>query len=149
MVAIKSTENRTEVALRSYLHRAGLRFRKYGVGLPGKPDIVFHAAKVVIFVDGDFWHARLLREKGLIALKHSLKTASQAYWISKFQRRLERDDEVSAALKCAGWVVVRLWESEVRGNVASAGNRVATIVRSRQLRANRRMKLTKRGPAVN
>src|SRR5689334_11885494 len=47
-----------EVLLRSTLWRMGLRFRKNVRSLPGKPDIVFPKAKVIVFCDGDFWHGR-------------------------------------------------------------------------------------------
>lgn len=52
MSAIRSTGGKTEVALRSILHRRGLRFRKNHSGLAGKPDIAFSGARVAVFVDG-------------------------------------------------------------------------------------------------
>ena len=57
-----------EIKLRSALHRAGYRFRKNVRDLVGKPDIVFAQARVAVFVDGDFWHARILKKGGLKAL---------------------------------------------------------------------------------
>jgi len=47
-----------EVILRRELWRAGLRFRKNVESMPGKPDIVFPSAKLIVFCDGDFWHGR-------------------------------------------------------------------------------------------
>lgn len=43
-----------EHVVRSELHRRGYRFRKHVKGLPGRPDIVFVSARIVVFLDGDF-----------------------------------------------------------------------------------------------
>ena len=129
MAAIRSVDNATELALRKALHARGLRYRKYVKGLPGKPDIVFPGAKVVVFVDGDFWHARILRERGIDAMGTVLKTPRQAYWLEKFSRRIEIDDAVSAALEANGWQVVRLWESEVKRDINLAVEHISKLVK--------------------
>lgn len=129
MSAIRSTGGKTEVALRSILHRRGLRFRKNDSRLVGKPDIVFPGARVAVFVDGDYWHARVLREKGPEALYSRIKTANRGYWIDKFTRRVKRDDEVTAALEKEGWTVLRFWESDVRRNLESVVAMVENAVR--------------------
>lgn len=117
MSAIRSTGGKTEVALRSILHRRGLRFRKNDSRLLGKPDIVFPGARVAVFIDGDYWHARVLREQGSGALYTRIKTANRDYWIEKFTKRVKRDDEVTAALEKDGWTVLRFWESDVRADL--------------------------------
>lgn len=129
MSAIRSTGGKTEVALRSMLHRRGLRFRKNYAELPGKPDIVFVRARVAVFIDGDYWHARILRERGSEALEQRMKTENRDYWITKFTKRVERDDHVTATLEEDGWTVVRLWESDVQANLEEA---VVAIVNSVQ-----------------
>jgi DNA mismatch endonuclease Vsr len=48
-----------ELALRSAVHRLGLRYR-VDWPLPGtrrRADLAFTSAKVAVFVDGCFWHA--------------------------------------------------------------------------------------------
>ena len=124
MSAIRSTGGKTEVALRSILHRRGLRFRKNDARLVGKPDIVFSGARVAVFIDGDYWHARVLREKGPKALYDRIKTANRDYWIGKFTKRVKRDDGVTAALEAEGWTVLRFWESDVRGDL----ERIADLI---------------------
>jgi DNA mismatch endonuclease Vsr len=47
-----------ELLLRRALWAEGLRYRLHAKDLPGKPDIVFRRQRLVIFVDGDFWHGR-------------------------------------------------------------------------------------------
>lgn len=124
MSAIRSIGGKAEVALRSELHRRGLRFRKNVHRLPGRPDVVFPRAKLVVFVDGDYWHARILREQGIEALRERMRTSNKEYWIQKFQRRLEIDDRVTAHLKAEGWTVLRMWESDVRADVRSAAAQI-------------------------
>lgn len=131
MSAIRSTGNRTEVALRSELHRLGLRFRKYAHHLPGRPDIVFPGPRVAVFVDGDYWHGRVLREKGRKALEGSLKTSNRNYWLDKLERNAERDHKVTEALRSEGWLVMRFWESDVKGDVRGAAETIAFTVRNR------------------
>src|SRR5437899_1838735 len=54
----RSSDTLPELALRREFSRIGLRFRKNVASLPGKPDIVFLRARVLVFCDGDFWHGR-------------------------------------------------------------------------------------------
>lgn len=132
MSAIRSGENKTEVALRKALHRLGLRYRKYAANLPGRPDIVFPTERVAVFVDGDYWHGRLLREQGLDALRERIKTPQKDYWLGKFQRRVARDDYVTATLEAAGWTVLRFWEGDIKKDVTPAAEAVAETVRGRR-----------------
>lgn len=135
MSAIRSAENRTETALRKALFRAGLRYRKYRSELPGRPDITFVREKVAVFVDGDYWHGRLLVERGPRALRRRLarlSKQSRAYWLTKFQNRVLRDRAVTSALTEDGWIVLRFWESEARSNIARIVRHTAAVVRRRR-----------------
>ena len=128
MSAIRSVGNAVEGDLGRALHRLGFRYRKYVTDLPGRPDIVFVRQRVAVFVDGDYWHARLLREQGLAALKRYFTPSQRSYWVPKFVRRVERDAEVNQALRSRGWKVVRLWESDVKQNLNRASRKVASIL---------------------
>lgn len=100
---------RPEVALRSSLHRRGLRFRKdfpvrVGPRRPVRPDIVFTRARVAVFVDGCFWHG---------CPEHQvIPRSNRDYWVPKLRRNIDRDREVDEAFTGAGWQVVRVWEHE-------------------------------------
>lgn len=125
MSRVGSSDTQMEVELRSSLHRQGLRFRKNVAALPGKPDIVFMREKVAIFVDGDFWHARILRESGLDTLRASLKTSNREFWVAKLLRNYERDMVVTKALEALGWTVMRFWERDLKRNMT---DRVEDII---------------------
>lgn len=111
MRANRRTDTKPEVELRRALHRLGYRYRKdLRLDLGGRrvrPDIVFTARKVAVFVDGCFWHA---------CPEHGRQPrTNEWYWAPKLRRNVERDRAADAALAAAGWRVVRLWEHEPIG----------------------------------
>lgn len=108
MKAIRRTDTKPEVQLRSALHRRGLRFRKDLLIRTSarrvRPDIVFTARKLAVFIDGCFWHC---------CPEHGRQPAvNVGYWSPKLQRNVERDRLTDAALLADGWRVIRLWEHE-------------------------------------
>ncbi len=103
----RRTDTKPEMALRRALHAKGYRYRKdlrldLDGGVRVRPDIVFTARRVAVFVDGCFWHC---------CPDHGSQPASNTwYWEPKLRRNVERDRNADAALGEAGWTVVRLWE---------------------------------------
>lgn len=108
MARIRSKNTGPELLLRQALHRRGLRYRIHVKSLPGRPDIVFIRARVAVFVDGDYWHGW-----NFLNWKDKL----QPYWREKIERNMSRDVERTAELESLGWLVVRFWEHEVKGNL--------------------------------
>jgi DNA mismatch endonuclease, patch repair protein len=56
MAKIRGKNTGPELKLASMLKRARRRFETHASDLPGRPDFVFRKTRVVVFVDGDFWH---------------------------------------------------------------------------------------------
>ena len=133
MAAIRSSDNKTELALRRTLHKMGFRYRKYVKGLPGRPDIVFPRERIAVFVDGDFWHARVLREQGHDDWAQRSPVRNTTYWSTKLARNVRRDLEVTSLLEKEGWLVVRFWESDVRRAVADTAAEVGRVVGLRRM----------------
>jgi DNA mismatch endonuclease (patch repair protein) len=123
MQSIRSEGGRADKQLGSLLWHRGLRYRRKSQ-LPGKPDLVFPSAKVVVFVDGDFWHGRYLEER--IARGDFKRNAE--YWISKLRRTIERDQRYTIELEKAGWRVIRVWESDVQRVPAAIVEEIAQLV---------------------
>jgi DNA mismatch endonuclease (patch repair protein) len=121
MSRIRSTNTKPEVALRKALWHFGYRYRIHDRRLPGKPDLVFAKQKMVVFVDGDFWHGFNWKQK-----KTKIKQ-NAAFWIPKIERNMQRDREVNAQLEALGWRVVRIWEHELKK--AEFGATVFRVVR--------------------
>lgn len=108
MQRIRSKNTKPEALLRKALWRAGIRYRKNYRSLPGTPDIAITKSKIAIFVDGDFWHARGHEH----AMGEPIGT-NKDFWARKLSRNIERDREVNDALMEEGWLVLRVWESEI------------------------------------
>ena len=126
----KKAATQPEVLLRRALTALGLRYRlTSSTRLTGKPDVVFPGARVVVFVDGDFWHGRDLEER----LKKLARGHNAPYWMEKIRSNVARDVRVTAALEADGWTVVRLWESDVRADAAAAANAVLGACKPRDL----------------
>lgn len=104
MRAIKAIDTKPEKALRSGLHRLGLRFRKNVRGLPGTPDIAIRKRRRAIFVHGCFWHQHSECQQG------RLPKVRQEYWLPKLERVVEKDGEVQRALQDIGWQYLVIWE---------------------------------------
>jgi DNA mismatch endonuclease, patch repair protein len=109
--------------LRRSLWTLGLRYRTNVQVLAAsrrRPDIVFPARLVAVFVDGCFWH---------VCPEHATWPRENAdWWRQKLESNVARDRETDAQLRGAGWVVLRVWEHE---SAASAAQLVAETVRAR------------------
>lgn len=132
MAAIRGRNNRTEVALRKALHRRGHRYRLYVSGLLGTPDIVFVRARTLVFIDGDYWHGRVLKEGGASAFDQRFKTERREWWRAKLLRTIARDEQTTLALRAEGWTVLRLWESDVRSDIEGAASAIARVLRRKR-----------------
>jgi len=110
MGKIRSSNTRVEVQLRKALWKLGYRYRKNVKSLPGKPDIVFRKFKIVVFIDGDFWHGFEWETR-----KSKFKTNAK-YWVPKIARNMQRDRETEKMLQERGFKILRFWEHEVRKN---------------------------------
>src|SRR5687768_948190 len=80
MAAVRSRDNAAELMLRRELWRRGFRYRKQSRLLIGRPDIVFPKYRTVIFVDGDYWHGRALREGGEAQLRLVIRGERFDWW---------------------------------------------------------------------
>lgn len=116
MSSIPSKGTKPEIMLRKALWRENLRYRVNYSTLPGKPDIVFIKARVVVFCDGDFWHGHNWAIRGMKDLQEELSGYSE-YWCNKILRNIERDEENNKSLKALGWTVVRIWESDIKSDL--------------------------------
>ena len=115
--------------LRRALWARGLRYRKNMKCLPGKPDVVFTKYKVVVFCDGDFWHGHNWALRGLQSFEEELASYSD-FWREKLTHNIARDKAVTAALESEGWLVVRVWESEIRTDLEGCVDRIVGILES-------------------
>lgn len=120
MQAQRRRDTVPELALRSQLHRKGLRFRVDRVVLPGirrRADVVFARARVAVFVDGCFWQA---------CPQHATRPRANAdWWAEKLAANERRDRDTDQRLDAAGWRVVRVWEHE---DMAAAAEQIRALL---------------------
>ena len=119
MSRIRSKDTTPELTIRRLVHSRGLRYRIHCAELPGKPDLVFVSARVVVFVDGDFWHGwQFPRWKENIG----------KYWQKKIEGNRHRDRRNFRKLRHDGWHVIRIWEHEIKRDPASCVDRIEVAV---------------------
>lgn len=105
MQANRSKDTGPELALRRALHRRGHRYfvhRPPIKGMRRTADLLFPRAKVVVFVDGCFWHG--------CPDHHTASRANAEFWAEKVRKNRERDQDTDRRLREAGWTVLRIWE---------------------------------------
>lgn len=117
MRSIRSRGNkRTELVMAKILKVAGIKgWRRHvsiSLGPSGRPctrkhfkarpDFVFAVKRVVLFVDGCFWHDCKQHGRG-----HRVLTD---YWRAKLNANKLRDRRNARLLRRSGWRVIRVWE---------------------------------------
>jgi DNA mismatch endonuclease (patch repair protein) len=124
MRANRRRDTGPELAVRRLLHAAGQRYRvdfaiRPGAGRQVRPDIVFPARNIAVFIDGCFWHGCPV---------HATRPATnRAYWEDKIATNQARDAATTAALQANGWTVLRFWEHE---NPVEVAARIADLARA-------------------
>lgn len=126
MQAIKNRDSKIEITLRKELWSRGMRYRKNVNGLYGHPDIVFKGAKVAVFCDSEFWHGYDWDNR-----KKDFKS-NQQFWISKIERNIQRDIEVTKTLEADGWIVLRFWGKDIIKNTSEIATTIQTAVEERR-----------------
>lgn len=126
MQANRSRDTAPELAVRRFLHRAGLRYRVAIAPEPTlrrKADVVFTRARVAVFIDGCFWHG--CPEHGRKQFRFNAE-----YWAAKIASNVARDADTGARLEALGWKVLRYWEHEDADLVACE---IEAVVRARRM----------------
>lgn len=108
MSRIRGRDTKPEIKLRKALWARGIRYRLYA-SLPGKPDLVFHGRKLVVFVDGCFWHR--------CPAHYTPPKSNRDFWEEKIRKNVERDERINSQLHDMGWRVLRIWEHEIKQDI--------------------------------
>lgn len=107
MKAVKSRNTKTTelkmIEIFKELHVIGWR-RTYP--LIGKPDFVFPKKRIVVFVDGCFWHGHDCR--------NVTPSDNADFWNAKRAYNKQHDDLVTETLQNKNWTVIRIWECELK-----------------------------------
>lgn len=126
MQSTRRRDTPAEVALRSALHRQGLRFRVDVPPLPElrrRADIVFRPAKVAVFVHGCYWHG--------CPTHGTWPKRNAKWWREKIEANRSRDADTIARLTERGWVGIEVWEHD---DPSEAAEEIAKLVETRRPR---------------
>ena len=130
MSAIKSKDTKPEVFFRKALWKWGIRYRK-NVKIFGRPDIAIQKYRLVIFIDGDYWHGNNWRIRGLPSLDAELKNYSD-FWKKKILSNMERDRKVNKHYRLLGWTVLRFWQSDIEKNLNKCIIKTINIINTKK-----------------
>jgi DNA mismatch endonuclease, patch repair protein len=119
MQAVKGSDTSLERLVDEEFTRRGWRYRRNVNGMPGKPDFVFDAAALVVFVDGDFWHGWRFPQ---------WRSKLQPYWERKIERTRNRDRRNFQKLRRQGWRVIRIWGHQIEQDIEAAVSRVESLL---------------------
>jgi len=111
----------TELALVAVLRHHHITGWRRNQKVFGKPDFVFRAERLALFVDGCFWHGcpRCYRRP----------KSNRRFWDAKALRNRERDRRVSRELRRRGWRVLRVWEHSLKLRPAACVRRIQASLR--------------------
>ena len=126
MSRIKGRGTKPELAVAQRLSAAEVQFETHARDLPGRPDIVFRTAKLVVLIDGDFWHGwrfPIWRDK--------LSPA----WETKIEGNRRRDARNMRRLRYIGWQVIRLWEHQIERDLDAC---IARVLAALEAKSDRR-----------
>ena len=107
MARVKAFGNKsTERALISILRKERVFGWRRNYPLVGKPDFVFPRKKIALFVDGCLWHG--------CARHCRIPQTNRGYWENKIAKNKARDFKINKTLRTKGWIVIRIWEHEIK-----------------------------------
>lgn len=108
MSRIKSKDTRPEILIRQFLHKNGFRYRLHVKNLPGKPDIVLPKYKVIIFINGCFWHGHN------DCKYYKIPKTRTEWWLNKINTNINNDTKAVNGLIELGWKIITIWECEIK-----------------------------------
>lgn len=107
MSKVRSKNNKsTELKLIKIFEENNIKGWRRNYPVKGHPDFVFLDKKIAIFVDGCFWHGHDCR--------NTRPSDNAEYWNKKRECNMKHDKEVTALFEQRGWIVIRIWECELK-----------------------------------
>lgn len=119
MSRIQGKNTSPETQLRKALWASGLRYRIHAK-LPGKPDIIFSKLKIIIFIDGCFWHR--------CPVHGVMPKTNKEFWKAKLNGNVKRDRKNDRVLKRLGWQVLRYWEHQVKTDLEKVSQEIISTI---------------------
>ena len=103
MASVHSYNTKPELIVRKALKGKGFAYQPK---IKGRPDFINRKAKIVIFVNGCFWHK--------CKIDYRKPNSNVAYWESKIERNVKKDKVNKAFLVKRGYKVLTVWEHQLK-----------------------------------
>jgi DNA mismatch endonuclease, patch repair protein len=126
MSKISSKDTTIELIVRKYLYKNGFRYRVNYKTIPGSPDIVFSKLRIVIFINGCFFH----NHENCTLVK--TPKSNEGFWKNKIKGNVDRDKKNIETLKTEGWIVFTVWECEIEPRKKKSPKRELTLNKLRK-----------------
>lgn len=124
MQANRSTGTKPEERLRQALRALGVTgYRKNDRRLPGTPDIVFPASRLVVFVHGCFWHGCHL------CGTYRVPKTNEAFWREKVRRNQLRHQDRLEQVEALGYRSLTFWECQLKSDIEAVARLIAAANR--------------------
>jgi len=121
MSSNKARGTSPEICLRKALREAGCGGYRLNWDVSGHPDICFPGRKIAIFVNGCFWHR-------CPHCNLPLPKSNAEFWKIKFEKNVERDKRKNKELEDKGWIVLTIWECEIKNNMCNIIKRIKILM---------------------
>ncbi|MDO8263172.1 MAG: very short patch repair endonuclease [Gallionella sp.] len=120
MSLIRSRGNKeTELRLIAIFREHGITGWRRNQALFGKPDFTFRRERVVVFVDGCFWHG--------CPKCYKRPKSNRKFWDTKIAANRKRDRHVNRELRREGLKVVRIWQPQLDKPARAAGRVIRAL----------------------
>lgn len=118
MSRIRGRDTKPERTVAMMLARGGFFHETQARDLPGRPDFVMRDVRLVVMVDGDFWHGWRFA---------SWRNKLSPDWEKKISANRARDARNLRSLRGQGWKVIKIWEHQVENDPDGCEIRIKRI----------------------
>lgn len=124
MSRVRGTNTSLEKIIFNHLRKNGIYFQRHYKKAPGSPDIALPRKRLCVFMDGDFWHGR--------RIKNTYRKLTP-FWREKILTNVRRDEKNKRKLRKSGWKVLRIWESDLKKDPTKTLNKIIDFLSDKKI----------------
>jgi DNA mismatch endonuclease Vsr len=116
-----------EIACQDYLRSIKVEFETQKL-IFGHPDIYIPKQKIIIFCDGDYWHANPKKYKAsrFMYYPKGMSKTAQKVW--------DYDKKITGELEKQGYIVLRFWEYDINHNFEKVKEKILEVLSLEEVR---------------
>lgn len=102
MSKIKNKDTLIELRIRKFLYENNISYRLHDKRFEGRPDIYIPRYKIIVFINGCFWH-------GHSCGACKIPSSNIPFWTDKLRKNVQRDKNNLRSLKSKKIKVLTIW----------------------------------------